>query len=178
MNTRLIILLLLLFCGSDAYCQVHFGYNKRINGYWGNWEEAYTYYPYTGHFVDYYEAQGNCGNFVIHKSGDHPSNYIMKVDISGFYVPDAKERKKTKKNYNSLIKDFKGTIEFFTDRDTFVKEFPNVASANKPELKSQKLTIDVKVYYNWVNKNHTNICYNFFIYNNGIGIEFRSIYTP
>ena len=143
-----------------SFSQAMFSYSKHIDGFWGEWEQAYSYTNYDRSYTVYYYLQGTYDDFVVYKNHEHPSNYIMRVKINGMnqYLKKSKENKRRKRRFekNKADYEFSGTAEIIvaansllgevSDLGTFIEKFPstNVKATDKH---SKKLTIPIKVYF-------------------------------
>lgn len=76
---------------------------KYINNYWGNWHG-------TGNYV----FEGSLNHFIIHDKFEHPSKYIMKVDIDGMTIEANKKNRKERVKSNSWY-EYAGTVEYYTE---------------------------------------------------------------
>ncbi len=97
--------------------------NSYYNGYWGQWKSHTTRYTY---FPPYYKYSLNGGysGFIIYSRGDHPSEYIFKFDIYGYWVPDKKEKKEHIKNNEWY--EYSGFVEYYV-----TEKYPTIEAVLK-----------------------------------------------
>lgn len=159
---KIFVAFVLSLLSITAVGQGTFQYCTMKDNIWGEWKESIAYPYFSGYVVN---SVGE-GDYVIYNTFDHPSNYIFRVKINGFYVDkDKKSRKEHVKNNKWY--EFTGIVEIFTDSDTFVSQFPHVPTKDKPELKSNSLParIIVEPY-----KKHPKVL-NIFFDGKGLGLE-------
>lgn len=148
----LILISSLLF--SNVYAQANINYNTCIDGYWGNWEGTYGY-----------EMKGTYSNFIVYSTSDHPSNYVLKVEIS--YIDFS--QKKGDGHYEGVA-----NVEYVTNAsvpnlDTYVKKFPHIYNDYGRKINKVKATI-----YVYGNKKKYKI-YNIFL-GNGYAVGLAPLY--
>lgn len=84
------------------------------------------------------------GEYIIYSEYHHPSDYICRLKINNFNKDnDKKSRKYHLKN--NIWYEYRGSIEIFTDSETFATNFPHVASYDKPEIKRNIIPAIIKV---------------------------------
>lgn len=147
---KLLLLLNLIFlsiCNMNAQAY----YTSNIDGYWAEW--GYTLYKING--TEY--------NFVIHNPHDHPSDYIMKVNIKSIDYS---------KKINGMYRGY-GVIEYITnnfvpDVKSYVRKFPHVTNPNDPDPKIRhKVNAEILV----AKKRGKISCYNIFFEGYAVGWE-------
>ncbi|MCX2573659.1 hypothetical protein [Pedobacter sandarakinus] len=140
-----LVTLWLIALSTTAFGQ-NFGYNKRINDLWGNWENP----PY-GLFV--YKLIGTTdpyNEFIIYKAYDHPSKYIFKVTMFGQVVEmDKKKRKEAIKSGKWY--EYPAMVEYYTanmsDRfEDLIVNWPIVSYSNESEKHYVAATVTIAPY--------------------------------
>lgn len=81
-----------------------------FDNFWSNWQKAPSL-----------RVKGDFDNFVVYNEEDGPWNYFLRVKINDFTVPTKKQRKKdlkkNKKEKNSVVYEYYGTVEYFLPDD-------------------------------------------------------------
>ena len=137
--------------------------NQYVNGIWGSWEKVYNF-----------SATGKLSDLIIFQSYSHPSNYICRLKISDFKIPD---RKTVRQHYRSNKRYlYHGVLEWAVPQgDTpivanFVKSFPCYPEAAIKAGRYYKSNVEVYIY---PTKNYPagNLTFNiYFVGNPGMGI--------
>lgn len=133
---RLFCVLVVAVISLSCYAQGTFNYCTMRNGIWGEWESSVN--PFDRYLIN----KINNNEWIIYRYCNHPSDYIFKLKINNFsFDNDKKSRKEHLKNNQWY--EFTGSVEIFTDAETFAKKFPYVPTYDKPEIR--KLTIPARI---------------------------------
>ena len=120
----------------SCYAQGTFNYCTMRNRIWGEWESSVN--PFDRYLID----KVGDNEWIIYRYCNHPSNYLFKLKINNFYFDkDKKSRKEHLKNNKWY--EFTGSVEIFTDAETFSQKFPFVPTYDKPEIRN--LTIPARI---------------------------------
>ena len=135
---RYILTLMISFVSLIVFSQGTFRYSTMRNKIWGKWRPSVT------RIDQYLINKVNDNEWIIYRDYDHPSNYLIKFRIDNFYIDkDKKSRKEHFKNNQWYV--FTGSVEIFTDAETFVRKFPFVPTYDKPEIKNLSIPARIKV---------------------------------
>ena len=135
-------LLVVIFSIFALPCLGQISTSININGYWGKWSSSNSYVAY-----------GTDAQFIIYDKLRHPSRYDLKVVITNFDFPDAKEKRKHLKTGEWYT--YEGYIEYqpqFDDStkeynlDAFVHSFHAGYCYYNPGLKKLKAIIKIAPY--------------------------------
>lgn len=147
------------------------------DGYWGQWKSHTTRYTYIPPSYEY-EIYGNYSGFIIYNKGDHPSKYIFKFEIYGYWEPDKKEKKEHLKKNEWY--EYSGSVYYYvtenypTINDILKSfEFPRFNSdsgstGNPCVRRRASATIKIAPY-----KKHPQ-CYNIYFDNVAVGIDMEN----
>lgn len=117
-------------------------FNKAINGIWGEWNSSNL------------QATGKYDDLIVYTSGQHPSNYIFRLEVIGMKTlfSSSKEDKNLRKKHLKEDKafEFEGEITFYgaTTFKDFIKVFPFInygeGATSKPNNGSTaKVTVKI-----------------------------------
>lgn len=79
---KIFVAFVLSLLSITAVGQGTFQYCTMKDNIWGEWKESMAYPYFSGYVVN---SVGE-GDYVIYNTFDHPSNYIFRVKINGFYL--------------------------------------------------------------------------------------------
>ena len=156
------LLIFISLFADTCFSQRKFSYSILKNGYWGEWENTYSYI-----------AQGSYDEFIIYSSGSHPSTYNFRVKLYSMKLEkDKNERKRRIKNNESY--EYSGLVEYYLDYGNYSKIekniilFPQLINSSFPNttLYSSPATIRIAPYKD------EPLVYNIFFNNVGVAIQF------
>lgn len=134
---RVISILCLMVISISCFAQGTFYYCTMRNNIWGEWEHSEN--PFDRYLINKISSD----EWIIYRYNVHPSDYIIKLRIKNFYFDKDKKSRKSHLKNNQWY-EYTGSVEIFTDAETFVQKFPYVAPTHdNPEIKS--LTIPARI---------------------------------
>jgi len=121
-----------------CYAQGTFNYCTMINNIWGEWQNS------ENPFDRYYITKVGNNEWITYRYCEHPSNYLFKIKINNFYFDNDKKSRKAHIKNNQWY-EFTGSVEIFTDAETFARQYPFVASHDKPEIRSLIIPARIRI---------------------------------
>ena len=117
---RLFVIITLVLLATATKAQI--STNAYYDGYWGEWKDhTIGYYPYS---YQEYSLFGNYSGFVVYKNGGHPSEFLFKFSIDGYWVPTKKEIKEHLKS-KEFFK-YSGWVEYYV-----TEQYPTIKAVLK-----------------------------------------------
>ena len=149
------------------------------DGYWGKWKSHTKRYGY-GYNINEYGIYGSYSGFIIYQKSDHPSKFIFKFDIYGYWEPDKKEKKEHLKNdewyeYSAFV-EYYVTEEYPTIKEVLRRyDFPHFncdsgSSDNPCAKRMASAEVRIAPY-----KDHPK-CYNIYFDDVAVGIDLEDSY--
>lgn len=133
-----LLILIAIVVSLSSYGQGTFQYCTMRNNIWGKWVQSEN--PFDCYLIN------KVGDYewIIYRYNQHPANYLFKLTCANLHIDkDKKSRRAHLKN--NIWYEYTGSVEIFTDAETFAKDFPLVASHDKPEIKSNVLPARISV---------------------------------
>lgn len=135
---RLLSFLAIAIISISCYAQGTFNYCTMRNGIWGEWKSSEN--PLDSYLID----KINDCEWVIYRYCNHPSNYLLRLKINNFHLDNDKKSRKEHLKNNQWY-EFSGSVEIFTDPETFSQRFPFVPTYDKPEIRNMKIPAQIRI---------------------------------